>query len=61
MTSNWRQMARWIGLEVPAWKVHALDYLERNGLRFCVDFGTENAVEKAREHWRNRKVRKPRP
>lgn len=56
----WRYMARLLGLNVPPWKAHALDYLEANGFRFCVDFGTENAVELARKHWRERKTKKGR-
>jgi hypothetical protein len=52
---DWREWATFLGIEVPHWKAHALDYLEAQGLRFCVDFGTDNAVEKAREHWTARK------
>jgi hypothetical protein len=57
MTWPWRDIAQQIGLQVPNWKAHVLDYLEANGFRFCVDFGTDNAVEKAREHWATRKRR----
>ena len=46
---------RLLGLCVPPYQYFACLYLESHGLRFCVDFGTENAVETAREHWRNRK------
>jgi hypothetical protein len=60
VTSDWRRTAALLGLRVPIWKAHALDYLERVGQVFCVDFGTDNAVEKARAHWRNRKARKQR-
>jgi len=52
----WRDMAAKLGLTVPHWKAHALDYLESRGLRFCVDFGTDNALEKARQDWANRKL-----
>ena len=52
---EWRVTAKMIGLTVPRWKSYALDYLESVGQRFCVDFGTDNAVEKARAHWSNRK------
>lgn len=31
----------------------AFRYLELFGFRFCVDFGYDNAVEMAREHWEN--------
>lgn len=55
--SDWRETARMIQLDVPIWKAHALDYCESVGMRFCVDFGTDNAVEKAREHWRTRRSR----
>jgi hypothetical protein len=51
----WRDLAARLDLKVPHWKAHALDYLESVGQRFCVDFGTENALEKAREHWRENK------
>lgn len=52
---GWRETARLIGLRVPSWKAHALTYLERRGFRFCIDFGTDNAVELARQDWRNRR------
>lgn len=55
---NWRQSAALIGLELPSWKAHVFDYLETNGFRFLVDFGTDNAIEKARAHWRSLKERK---
>lgn len=48
-------VCRLLDLKVPPYKYFACLYLESHGLRFCVDFGTENAVEKAREHWRNRR------
>ena len=32
---------------VPKLKAYACRFLESRGLRFCVDFGTENAIEKA--------------
>jgi len=52
---SWRELTRKLGIVVPIWKAHALDYLEAAGQRFCVDFGTDNAVEKARAHWTQRK------
>ncbi len=54
MIDQWRETARLINLDVPLWKAHLLDYCESAGMRFCVDFGTDNAVEKAREHWMRR-------
>lgn len=60
MRQDWRDLARMICVKVPAWKVPAFDYLTRAGLRFCVDFGVDNAVDKAREHWRNRRGRRTR-
>ena len=50
---GWLQTANSIGLAVEGSLRRAFDYLESRGFRFCVDFGTENAVEKAREHWRS--------
>lgn len=56
---KWREIAQSMGLDVPHWRAHALDYLETNGFVFLIDFGTDNAVDKARAHWRARKVLKP--
>ena len=56
--SGWRETCRMLGINVPHWRAHALDYLESVGQVFCVHFGTDNAVEKAREHWRSRRKRK---
>jgi len=33
-------------------------YLESHGFRFCVDFGYQNATEKARAHWTGRKKKR---
>ena len=41
--------------DVPIWKHGVFDYLESEGLRFCCDFGTENACEMARARWAARK------
>jgi hypothetical protein len=49
--AGWRATARSIGLTVEGVLAYAFDYLETNGLRFCVDFGTENAIQKATDHW----------
>lgn len=51
---RWREMVHLLGLDVPTWKTHALDYCESAGMRFCVDFGVDNAIEHARTHWRHR-------
>lgn len=56
--SGWRETARLLGLRVTGWRARAFDYLESNGLRFCAHFGTDNAVEIARKHWRERKARR---
>lgn len=51
--SEWRELARLISLRVYGTKRRrAFDYLESRGLRFCVHFGTDNAIAVAREHWR---------
>lgn len=55
VVTDWRRIAALLSLDVPMWKAHALDYLEAQGFRFCVDFGTDNALEKARAHWQARK------
>ena len=57
--SDWRATAALIGIDVPAWKHGAFDYLESEGLRFCTHFGLDNAIDIAREHWRKRKDRTP--
>ena len=48
---DWRRLVALLGLKVPHYKVNALDYLESVGQRFCVDFGLQNAQQKAREHY----------
>jgi hypothetical protein len=58
VANDWRRTARLIGLVVSGWRARAFDYLEAHGQRFCVDFGTDNAIEKARQHWAARKKRK---
>lgn len=49
--SQWRYMARLIGVDVPLCKQPIFDYLERAGMRFCYDFGLNNCQEIARAHW----------
>lgn len=55
LMSEWRRIAENLGISVPPWKAHACDYCESIGLRFCVNFGTDNAVDIARAHWTNRR------
>jgi hypothetical protein len=50
---NWVCAA--LGLELTPEQLKACRYLERNGQRFCIDFGYENAMEMARDHWRARR------
>jgi len=56
--SDWRKTARMLGIKITGWRARAFDYLESNGQMFCAHFGTDNAVEKAREHWQARKKRR---
>lgn len=49
--SHWRGMAALMKLDVPLWKQPIFDFLESEGLRFCIDFGTVNAEQKARDLW----------
>lgn len=49
------EIEKLLNLSVPPYKRFACLYLEGQGFRFCVDFGTDNAIEKARDHWRRRK------
>jgi hypothetical protein len=51
---NSRELVRVLGLKVGPNQRRAFAYLERLGQVFCVHFGTDNAIEKAREHWRER-------
>lgn len=50
-TVKWRDTARGINVRVSRLTAHAMDYLEAQGLRFCIEFGTENAVDMATDHW----------
>lgn len=49
------ETCRMLGIDLKPYVLHACEYLESHGFRFCIDFGYGNATEKAREHWRNRK------
>jgi hypothetical protein len=44
-----------LSLQLTTEQLRAGRYLERVGQRFCVEFGYQNAVEKAREHWLQRR------
>lgn len=44
---RWRVTAHLLDLKVPPLTAHAFDYLESKGLRFCVHFGTKNAIDLA--------------
>jgi hypothetical protein len=48
---HWREVSRLIQIPVPEYLHPIFDFLESEGLRFCVDFGTENARRVARNHW----------
>lgn len=51
-------LVKTLGLSLSRPQRRAMRYLESVGQRFCVEFGYQNAVEKAREHWRKRRARK---
>lgn len=54
---SWIHTARLLRLDLDAVQAFAFDCLEARGLRFCVHFGTKNAVEKASDEWLNRMAR----
>lgn len=56
--SDFRIWTRRLGLKVGPAVRRAAAYLEAQGQRFMVHFGTDNAVDKAREHWLGRRQRK---
>jgi hypothetical protein len=58
--SDYRQVLRWIGKRLTPSQHRACAYLERQGFTFCGEFGYDNAIEKAREHWRARKQKRKR-
>jgi hypothetical protein len=48
--SHYLSILRMLNLQMPTLAQHrACIFLERHGFKFCVDFGIENAVQKARE------------
>jgi hypothetical protein len=51
-------MAEWVprlGLRVTRLQLLAAAYLERDGQQFLVDFGCDNVIRRALEHWGKRK------
>lgn len=48
---GWRHTAKLLKLQLDPLTVYAFDYLEAQGWRFCVHFGTKNAVERAQDEW----------
>lgn len=50
-----RDVAAMLNLSLTTEQFRAAAYLERLGQRFCCEFGYENAVEKARAHWLERR------
>jgi len=58
-SSGFREWVKRLGLHPSNAVRRAAAYLERQGQEFLIHFGTENAIDKAREHWRGRrKVRR---
>lgn len=51
------EVFRMVGVRLSPKEWRAVRYLERAGQRVCVDFGYANAIDKAREHWRQRRKR----
>lgn len=51
----YRELVRMLGIVVTQAQDRACRYLEHHGFRFCVDFGYENAIDKAPAFWRSRK------
>jgi hypothetical protein len=52
MTSE--SVCRMLGIQLTPMQAMACRYLEMFGYRFCVDFGYDNAVQKAEAHFRTR-------
>jgi hypothetical protein len=57
MTYQWQETAALINLQVSWREALAMNYLERAGFTFLVDFGYRNAIDKALAHWCARKAR----
>lgn len=54
-TDGFLAWVRRMGLNVSPAVRRAAAYLEGRGQRFLVEFGTDNAIMKAREDWRTRR------
>jgi hypothetical protein len=55
---GWRELLtlmRWPGAAPTEEEGRAMSYLERRGQKFLVHFGIANAVEKARQDWKERR------
>jgi hypothetical protein len=52
---NTQQVAALLQIPLTTEQSRACAYLERLGQRFCVEFGYANAIENAREHWREKR------
>ncbi len=50
-----QDIAESLGVKLTTDQRWAGAYLERLGQRFCCEFGYTNAVDKAREHWNQRR------
>jgi hypothetical protein len=48
---RWREMAKDLRLHLSREVAFACDVLEREGLRFAIDFGTMNAIYIATNRW----------
>lgn len=56
--SRFRTWVRRLGLHPSNAVRRAAAYLESRGQEFLIHFGTENAIQKARDDWRQRRTRK---
>lgn len=54
-TSRFREWVSLLCLHPSNAVRRAATYLEANGQEFLIHFGTANAIDKAREHWRGRR------
>ncbi len=57
-SSDAQSWCRRLGIETTTAQRAAFVVLERGRQRFFVDFGYQNAIEKAREVWKKRKSKK---
>jgi hypothetical protein len=59
MAYEYQRICRLIGLKLGPKQHMAAKYLEARGLRFCIDFGKQNAVETTRYLWHRSSQPKP--